>query len=113
MSIVLELDRTRAGYIAGLRMLADLLEDNPDIPHNEYGSIGFALDCSEAEASAVIDRAAAALKAAGVPFSCRVTDYGYSIECVLAGVRYGFSRLRDSAVAEYEARHSYDENVQV
>ncbi|GLZ14172.1 hypothetical protein Acsp04_44070 [Actinomadura sp. NBRC 104425] len=106
-------DRTRAGYIAGLRMLADLLESNPDIPHDRSGFIGFPLDFPEAEAFEIIDQAAAELTAEGIPFDYNANDHSHSIYLVLAGVRYGFSRVRDSAWAKYEAARSYTENVQV
>ena len=106
-------DRTRAGYIEGLRMLADLLERQPDIPHYEHGAITFALGGTEAEGFEVIERAAAALTAAGVEFERNVSAQGRSIEFVLGGLRYSFSRLTDAARAEFQAQRSYQDNVQV
>lgn len=106
-------DRTRAGYIAGLRQLADLLEAQPDIPHNDLGSISFSLRGAEAEVSEAIKRAAAALTAAGIEFDRCEDDHSQSIEFVVAGVRYAFSRVRDAAWAAHQARQSYVKNVQV
>jgi hypothetical protein len=106
-------DRTRAGYIAGLRQLADLLEAQPDVPHYRLGAISFSLSGTEAEAFEAIERAAAALTAAGIEFDRSEDDHSQSIEFVVAGVRYGFSRVRDAAWAAHQARQSYAKNVQV
>jgi hypothetical protein len=110
--LIAEQDRTRAGHIAGLRMLADLLERVPEIPHYHHYAISFALGGTEAEAVETMDRAAAALTAAGVEFE-RDECGGPGMEFVLAGVRYGFSKLSDKARADYEAQSSYQSNVQV
>ncbi|GAA2156643.1 hypothetical protein [Actinomadura napierensis] len=113
MLIIADLDRTRAGYIAGLRLLADLLEARPDIPHYEHGRISFALNGTEAEAAETIERTAAALTAEGIEFDRSEDDHSQSIEFVIAGVEYGFSRVRDAAWAAHQARQSYEKNVQV
>ncbi|TDD98091.1 hypothetical protein [Actinomadura rubrisoli] len=113
MVIVADRDRTRAGYIAGLRLLADLLEDQPDIPYYEFGRMSFALGGTEAEAAETIEQAVAALTAAGIEFDRGETDHAQSVEFVVAGVEYGFSRVRDAAWAAHQARQSYQENVQV
>jgi hypothetical protein len=112
MLMVTESDRTRAGYIAGLRMLADLLERVPEVPYDEYG-ITFALDGTEAEAFEVLDRAAEALAAAGVEIERRETEHARSVEFVIGAVRYGFSRMYDTQWAAFQARQSYERNVQV
>ncbi|REE96646.1 hypothetical protein [Thermomonospora umbrina] len=106
-------DTSRAGQIAGLRELADLLEVHPDIPVYDHGSISFALGSSETEAFEVIDRAAAALTAAGVPFQRRDTGNGRGIKFVVGGIEYGFSRMYDAQYAAHQARQSYETNVQV
>ncbi|GAA4307103.1 hypothetical protein ACFQY7_16185 [Actinomadura luteofluorescens] len=106
-------DRTRAGYIAGLRKLADLLEAQPDIPHYQHGRLSFALGGTEAKAAETIERTAAALTAAGIEFDRRDNDHSQGIEFVLAGVGYGFSRVHDAAWAVHKAQQSYEENVQV
>ncbi|MFI0451195.1 hypothetical protein [Actinomadura sp. 6N118] len=111
--LIAERDRTRAGYIAGLRMLADLLEREPDIPHYEHGSISFALGGTEAEAFEAIERAAAALTTAGIEHDYRVGQQSHRVEFVIGGVTYYFSRLRDEAVEALNARTSYEHNVQV
>ncbi|MEW2353048.1 hypothetical protein [Spirillospora sp. NPDC029432] len=108
-----EKDRSRSGYIAGLRMLADLLEQVPEIPYYDHGSIKFALGGSEAEAFAVIERAAAALAAAGIEHGYYANDYSHGVEFVIGGVSYGFSRLRDVALEALYASTSYERNVQV
>ncbi|GGP92185.1 hypothetical protein BKA00_000448 [Actinomadura coerulea] len=113
MAIIAEGDLTRAGYIAGLRQLADLLEAQPDIPHYQHGRLNFALDGTETEAAETIERTAAALTAAGIEFNRRDTDHAQAIEFVLAGVEYGFSRVHDAAWAVHKAQQSYEENVQV
>jgi hypothetical protein len=110
--LIADQDRNRAGFIAGLRMLADLLEQVPEVPHYRHQSISFALGGTEAEAFETVDLAAAALTAAGIAFEHN--DYGGPcIEFVLAGVQYSFSRLTDAVAATYEAQRSYEKNVQV
>ena len=104
-------DCTRAGFVAGLRKLADLLEEAPDIPHTQ--SISFALDGTEAEVAEVMDRAAAALTAVGIAFEYEDFEGCRRFEFVVAGVRYGFSWLSDADKAAYDARRSYEDNVQV
>lgn len=111
--LIAEKDQTRAGYIKGLRMLADLLEQTPEIPHYDHQSIVFALGGSEAEAAETIERAAKALTAAGIEFEHRVNEQVLAVEFVLAGVRYSFLRMRDVAWAASQARRSYVGNVQV
>ncbi|TDB84478.1 hypothetical protein E1264_24505 [Actinomadura sp. KC216] len=113
MVIIADRDRTRAGHIAGLRQLADLLEAQPDIPYYQNGRLSFALGGTEEEAAETIERTAAALTAAGVEFDRRECDHSLRIEFVLAGVEYGFSRVRDAAWAAHQARQSYESNVQV
>lgn len=113
MVIIADGDRTRAGHIAGLRQLADLLETQPDIPYYEHGRIGFALDGTEAEAAEAIERAAQALTVAGIEFDRREDSHSQSIGFVLAGVEYEFCRVRDAACAAHQARQSYERNVQV
>lgn len=113
MVIIADRDRTRAGYIAGLRQLADLLEARPDIPYYEHGRMGFALGGTEAEAAEAIERTAAALTAAGIEFDRSEDGHSQSIEFVIAGVEYRFSRVRDAAWAVPQARQSYEKNVQV
>ncbi|MFA1548528.1 hypothetical protein [Actinomadura chokoriensis] len=104
-------DRTRAGYIAGLRMLADLLEAHPDIPHYRHGAISFALDGTTSEAFAMIDRAAAVLASAEIEFERRDDDTARAIEFVLAGLRYEFSRMYDSAWEDYQAQRAQCEET--
>lgn len=111
--LIAEPDRTRAGYIAGLRMLADLLEQVPEIPYYDHGSIGFALGGTEAEAFAVIERAAAALTAAGIEHEYHANDHSHGVAFVIGGVSYGFSRLCGVALKVLDARTSYERNVQV
>ncbi|KAB2347244.1 hypothetical protein [Actinomadura rudentiformis] len=111
--LIAERDRTRAGYIAGLRMLADLLERQPEIPHCPHQWVSFALGGTEAEAFEAIERAATVLTAAGIEFDHQVTEYAQCIEFALAGMTYSFSRLRDAEVELLEARRSYERNVQV
>jgi hypothetical protein len=105
--------QSRAAYIEGLRMLADLLDQVPEVPIYEFGSISFALGEPEAEAFAVLDRAAEALTAAGVSFHRDDIDHHRAIEFHLAGVRYRFSRVYDAHIAAYDARQSYAPVVQI
>jgi hypothetical protein len=104
----------RVAYIAGLRALADLLEQVPEVPIYRHGSISFALGgMSEADAFAVLDQAAEALTAAGVPFVRDDNDHHRRIELELAGLSYGFCRVYDTAVSAYQARESYTPVVQL
>ncbi|GAA2630942.1 hypothetical protein SMC26_23620 [Actinomadura fulvescens] len=111
--LIAKRDRTRAGYIAGLRMLADLLERLPEVPHSPHHWVSFALAGTETEAFEVIERAAAALTAAGIEIDHQATEHSQCVEFELAGMRYSFSKLRDVEVEAMEARRSYEPNVQV
>lgn len=104
---------SRAKYIAGLRALADLLEQVPELPHYEWGFPSFALGGSDEEAFAAMDAAAAALKAAGVLFRRDEYPGSVGIEITVAGMRYAFSRIDARRSAENEARRSYSRNIQV
>ncbi|RAY16373.1 hypothetical protein DPM19_05705 [Actinomadura craniellae] len=107
-------EHARADYITGLRTLADLLERLPEVPHYDLGSISFALGGTQDEAFEVIDRAAAALAAAGIDHEYReYGEHSRGVEFRAAGVRYGFSRLTDQAREKDNARRSYEPVIQL
>lgn len=101
----------RAQTIAGLRQLADYLEDHPDLPVTEYG---FDLTVypqadNEAAGRAEVDRIANIL---GVTPIDNTPNNGHYIASKTFGrIAYRAVHIPSRAWASYIARNSYEHNI--
>jgi hypothetical protein len=101
----------RAAYVAGLRALADLFEAVPEIPIREC--FGWAVGGRDDTAIPIMEAAAQALAAAGVPHEYTVHEDFRQLFLTVGAVQFGVSHAHDRAIAGYAARSSYTPVVQV
>jgi hypothetical protein len=103
-------DHDRAGVIAGLRELADFLEAHPGLPlHDRYELCTHTRGDSDEAERAQVDAAAVMLDA-----TPRDNGNGhYSAGRTFAGISYRILAITRDHMAEYDARNSYSDVIQV
>lgn len=94
-------DALRAGVIAGLRALADFLDQHPDLPTPLVDARIYPHGDTDADERATVDQIAALL---GVP--AQGTTY-YQATRMFGGVPYRACAITREAMARYHASHSY------
>lgn len=94
---------SRSAYTEGLRRLADLLDEVPQIPTPEHGAILFALPGPDVKAFAAISRAQKALADGDLPHDAGGTDSSRYVVIEAGQVTYRFSRV---AAAPWDASKS-------
>jgi hypothetical protein len=100
----------RAQLIAGLRALADYLENHPDLPVPEYGSeVTVYPDGSEAEQRAEIDRIACLLGV--IPTDNTSRDGHYTAQKTFGRITYRAVYIPSRVWARHHARNSYRTNI--
>lgn len=103
----------RAAIIAGLRQLADLLEQVPELPVPPYGHLHWPLGMRDDRGIPAMQEAARALDEHGVPYVLTDTDWRMAISLHLHGLHVQVNQVRDQAIEEYVQQTSYVPNVQV
>jgi hypothetical protein len=101
----------RAKVIAGLRALVDIFEAVPEIPIQEC--FGWTAGGRDDTGIPVMEAAAEALAAAGVPHEYTVHEDFRQLFLTVGAVQFGVSHAHDSAILGYAARSSYTPVVQV
>lgn len=113
MTIIADQERNqRARAIAGLRALATLLEQIPELPAPDAHQITWCIGGSDAKAIPIIKSTVEALAAANVPHD--VAD-GHSLELTvpLDGLEVRLFHVYDQRMVEYAARTSYRDVIQL
>lgn len=103
----------RAAIIAGLRQLADLLEQVAELPVPPYGHLHWPLGMRDDRGIPAMQEAARALDEHGVPYVLTDTDWRMAISLHLHGLHVQVNQVRDQAIEEYVQQTSYVPNVQV
>lgn len=103
----------RAEIIAGLRALADVLEQVPQLPIGNYMS--WAFPGRDNEAIPAYQAAVEALRDANLPYeyTTDVDVHSRGIRMRLHGLKFDLSHMHDKSWADYKARQSYQAVVQV
>lgn len=96
----------RIQTIAGLRDLADFLEDNPGVPVDEYGwTIRIYPTGDDGQGAAEVDRIASLLDT--TPVDDRPRDGHYTVSKTFGRITYQAIHIPARRVAEYDALMSY------
>src|SRR5690606_651426 len=103
----------RAAFIAGLRRLADLLEQVPQIPTPVGGYLAWPVTGPDEHGLAVMESVERELYEKHICHGTTTSAASSAISVQRDGLHFRLEYVRDRALEEYRQRTSYAPNVQV